>query len=272
MQTTGTILLNARGMNINGYDCFVNLSKNVYEFNSISRTPAIGTTATYDTNQTCPVPGKDQFFGVTSSGKLSPTCLYMKNWGYVMYFYFNSVTSSTTVSTLSAWIKVNPYHTTNPSSNAWSTGGPGLELLCHRNAHILIRGYRNEVSYLTGTTTNQISFTKDTSNWHHYLIESIGTRVLFFYDGTKIIDVNVTAPSYNQPFGISTWDKDVFVDDLVMVKDQALVTSNFTVPSTYILDSEYALDPNKVKYRRNIVAANVDKKLIIPDEDVLKQY
>lgn len=272
MQTTGTVLLNARGCNINGYDCFVNLSKSTNEYQYLIRNPAIGSTAIYDSNKTCPIPGYTQSVEITSNSKISPICLLFKNWGYTIYFLTNTRINTGTV-TLAYWAKTNSYFssTTNPTSNPGTIIGAGMEVDIAK-ARLFYRHYAKQVLYLSGTTLTTKSYTTDTSVWHHYVVETIENRILFFQDGTKILDVNIpdsTVVGSNIPcFG--TYGKDLYLDDIVFIDGEALWTSNFTPPSTYLLDSEYEVPVSNLK-RRNIIAANIDKKIIIPDEP-LKQY
>ena len=269
MNITGTVLLNARGVNINGYDCFVNLSipnKNTY--NSLSGTNS----ATLNV----PLSGYPSYSGISNSHiKFSPISLVFSNYYTGNLTYNNNLTSAPNSFTISSWQKGLVINESQAQSGSRINHyrSKSCASMCHSYFHYNSGRKSIEVLKSDGnwnTQTNSINFAND--NWHHFAICKSGNRVQVFIDGN--VAYNQTGTWSSQNMGSVMFNctcQTLYIDDVVVIVDQALWSSSFTPPTDYLLGSTDTLDLNKVQ-RRNIIAANVDKKLIIPDPDGLKQY
>ena len=273
MQTTGTVLLNARGCNINGYDCFVNLSKDTNK-------EIIDTTLAQYPNSFTP-----SNFGVDSAiTKISSCNLVFQN--KIASITSNSISRDYYPEdfTVSCHIYFNITNSLGSFSNFWEIGDFGLSYLlqvCIENRKDTVKAWRLNMRTNASSATSALwvqqtlSSEMDFKNqWIHYALTRTNGISRMFINGTKLMETSGTSnnliPLVKSVRFISPCTKNIY-DDLVVIANQALWTSNFTPPSTYLLDSEYAMDLDQVR-RRNIIAANVDKKLIIPDDDTFKQY
>ena len=273
MQTTGTVVLNARGVNINGYDCFVNLSKDTSKYNmsfDASHWVCQGTTVT--------PAGTNPYYGVSNSyTKFSSSSLVISDYNEAE-IRFNTNFNPTTY-TISTWQRDDPikdYNSCNQTQKEHYRGKSSTSFGSYfnffdnqaRNGYNTNAGlYLGDSNWSWSATTKRWSDT----NWHHFAAVGINGRHLAFIDGTKVFDKTATSYNTGNMLVLKLTISTLYCDDLVVIADQALWTSNFTPPTTYLLDSEYAMDLSDVK-RRNIIVSNVDKKLIIPDDETLKQY
>ena len=269
MQTSGKVILNARGVNINGYDCFVNLSKDTkneycdYKLENESQygDPLSGFQVLCKTN--------------ALQTKISPSSLNIQNCirSYIYYSNKPDYIHEFNVGTLCFWLKKSMLsnNTPVPSLNSRTT-------LSIRQDTEIFYNSNTKRAIILGTSGQWVSVNHNVNfmdnNWHHFCVCKNGNRMMIFIDGNAIFD---RTESYETISGwvnmlvLSSLYTTDYYDDIVLIDGEALWTSNFTPPSTYLLDSEYAMDLDQVR-RRNIITANVDKKYIIPDEDVLKQY
>lgn len=271
MQTTGTVVLNARGVNINGYDCFVNLSKDEAK-------KQITSIKTY--SQNAPFAGyPDQLTINSTTVKHSVCSIYSSNSWELRFIFPNENFSGGF--TAAAWIKKIVFDQSKASNPSYEGQ---ISLYNASSAAISTCGlvgkspsYQNNKNVIwNGSQTIETSGSYMDQNWHYYALTLSGSTVRWFIDG--VLKTTATASSAatskiqsNSFIGFYDYYSYQYIDDIVLIKDHCLWTSSFTPPSTYLLDSEYAMDLSDVK-RRNIMVSNVDKKLIIPDDETLKQY
>ena len=266
MVVTGDLVLNLRGMNINGYDCFVNTSNQAWKYGNTYYPFHSSTHGVTTPNPNFPVINEV----ATDYTKVSPCCLKLSNW-YEIYIYNNLVTNKYTTFTLYFWTKYSPFYSSNPTNSEWTHAGSVF--IAYSNATIFGRGYKNSIG-VKNASSNAQDFTWSKGNvntWHNFAIVVSGNNKKIFYDGTKIVDYNTSFSDNISQLILNCFYETIWYDDIVLVGNQALWSSNFTPPSTYLIDDSQTIPVDKIK-RRNIVHANVDKKLIIPDDDTMKQY
>ena len=256
MQTTGTVLLNGRCVNINGYPCFVNLSKDMsnYKTNPFQkdygdRESALPLITEITSNQSSPC---------------SSYSLHTSNMDWNSFTFPDITVPKNRLMTACLWYKWVPIsgYATNLCGGVEAFYDMGYWWNHNNTNYYYMRPSHSE-------NWSSYVFNLD-NNWHHWAMVKSSNAFYLFIDGVKVHTRN-TSNDIFVGFGFRDKRCHVYVDDLVYLYDQALWTSNFTPPSTYLLDSEYAMDLDQVK-RRNIILSNVDKKLIIPDEETLKQY
>ena len=267
MQTTGTVLLNARGCNINGYDCFVNLSKDMKKYS---------TTCWFNQlDGVTPLSGYQIWNGVTnSSTKFSPVSFSFSNYSdaYIVFTINASIPTTFTVSTWQKGVVLNESQAQNNDIRKAHYRTKEFSAFAYLYARYNNITKSVQVRRSSGWVEQAHSVNFANDNWHHYALTRSGNRIMVFIDGIMVFDKSYS-DWYSQGYFLRLRGicQTMYADDLVVIAGQALWTSNFTPPSTYLLDSEYAMDLSDVK-RRNIILSNVDKKLIIPDEETLKQY
>jgi len=268
MQTTGTVLLNARGVNINGYDCFVNLSKDTK--NEV--THAVGASASYDANLPDP-----KYIKVDSTHtKYSSQSMHINNWisAYIRNTAFENDNSENV--TVSIWVYPTVLESCYSSMSNYEGRGS------FNGIYQVNCGFNMKSDSKTDPTVDQVLIWKGSwwtdfthnakymNKWNHYAFTRYNGTSRIFINGTKVAELSGTSGVYTNNFSWRIYYGSHWFDDMVVIANQALWTSNFAPPSTYLLDSEYAINVSDVK-RRNIIASNVDRKLIVPDEP-LKQY
>ena len=260
MQTTGTVVLNARGMRINGCSCLINRAPLTYttpiQIKTLDGDPISMQETTCSTNHLK--------FGSASALSVAYNITQLIITGYPKSKKF----------TLSAWMKnlgISGYNkretslmTEDVTCNFYNY--PDIkELFIYKLA---ADGVTSQSSYQASPFYSGYDF----NAWHHYAFCRDNNIVYVFLDGVKYSTTILweyrpnTASNFNVMY--RSYNGYTYVDDLVAIDGECLWTSNFTPPSTYLLDDQYVIPTKKIE-RNSIVLYDNDP---YPWSDKMRVY
>ena len=272
--TNGRILLNSRYMNINGYDCFINLE------NVVNGDLEDGSWDTHD-NWVTPMPGVEQkiFCGEKC---ISPKTLAVQNIFGVEFPYSNISLSSQSDFTLAYWGRYKSLHPENHHSfgiifSSFPNYWPNLWDQYRPHQGSLIDTTAIQIT----TKENKFDYDFESNTWYHIMISKKGTDVYVFINGDLILTFSQTDSISNS----SPWNVELRgiralceYDDIVVVQGECLATESFSLPTDYLLDKKYntTLTYNNIIYPLTIG----ERKAILPssipiqemDPNILKVY
>ena len=272
--TNGRILLNARYMNINGYDCFINLE------NVVNGDLGDGGWDTHD-DWVPPVTGVTQKI-FCSSKCISAKALAVQNIYGVNIPYSNISLSSQSDFTVAHWVRFNSVDPNNQyclgiifvsfpnyTPQLWDQYGYQSNI------------FMDETKVQITTGANDVNYNFQPNTWYHIMISKKGSTVYLFINGNLVLNFTKTnSLSNSSPWKIELRGERALCeyDDIVVVQGECLATSSFSLPTDYLLDKKYntTLTYNNIIYPYTVA----ERKAILPqsipihetDKNILKVY
>ena len=296
MRTSGTVLLNARSVKLNGHHAVVNYSKDTNNETTTCRP--------FNYNFIGEQYRLESKYLTTSTSPHKYSAASICGFGYDAIAidsspYINNLCASTTNCTVSCWCNFFIFH--SPSSRSEDD----FPFKDKRGAFNVVYGtdtfmtmvdgsgqsstggfydtyiypFLQSIDFQRGASrTNLKNFTKVTvpdstkmfyNGWHHYVFTRSGSLDRVFLDGIKQAEYSTN--DYIPFPMLRTMFCRTYFDDLVIIEGDVLWTENFTPPSTFLLDPDYSVDDSQLS-QRNVLVSSVNTSLLFPSKVKIKIY